>query len=75
MTAKVKPNPDPISDTVGVRERGEHGEAPVINDAAIELLRSWLEDDTESEAEQQEGLARLQEALDADRLPGHKLFA
>lgn len=50
-------------------------EAPVVNQAAIDLLTSWLEDDDEeSIAEQRESLEDLMRGLDADRLPDCKLF-
>lgn len=50
-------------------------ETPVINQAAIDLLTSWLEDDEESIAEQKETWAYLKRVLDEDRLSDRKLFS
>lgn len=43
------------------------------NQAAIELLRSWSEDDSDAE-EQRETWEYLKQALDEDRLSDRKLF-
>jgi len=50
-------------------------EKPFVNQAAIDLLTSWLENDDEvSIAEQRETWEHLQRALDDDRLPDCTLF-
>jgi predicted RNase H-like nuclease (RuvC/YqgF family) len=45
-----------------------------FNQPAIELLRSWLEDESESVEEQREALEMLMRAIDEDRGSGRKLF-
>lgn len=44
------------------------------NQPAIALLKSWLEDDSESEEEQRAALNWLMRALDEDRPSDRKLF-
>ncbi len=44
------------------------------NQAAIELLRSWREDDEYNEEEQKATWEFLKQALDEDRLSDRKLF-
>ena len=44
------------------------------NQPAIALLRSWLEDESESVEEQREALITLMRAIDEDRAPGRQLF-
>ena len=44
------------------------------NQAAIELLRSWREDDEYDEEEQKATWEFLKQALDEDRLSDRKLF-
>jgi len=45
-----------------------------INHAAIELLRSWREDDAYDEEEQRTTWEYLKQALDEDRLSDRKFF-
>jgi DNA-directed RNA polymerase subunit F len=67
-----KPQPERSSRAIEVVDP----EAPVINQAAIDLLTSWLEDDDEeSIAEQRETWAYLKRVLDEDRLSDRKLFS
>jgi len=50
-------------------------DAPVVNQALIDLLTLWIEDDDEeSIAEQRETWEVLQRVLDEDRLSDRKLF-
>jgi hypothetical protein len=50
-------------------------DARVVNQALIDLLTSWIEDDDEeSIAEQRETWEVLQRVLDEDRLSDRKLF-
>ncbi len=74
--AQTKPrraDSNPNSTSVVIENQTE---SHVINHAAIAVLASWLEDDgVESDEDQREALACLQEALDEHRLPGQKLFS
>lgn len=52
-------------------ENRYHAEQPQKNEALIQLLRSWREDD---EQEQRDTWEYLKQALDEDRLSDRKLF-
>ncbi len=65
----ASPLPSPLPD-----EQGARAEQIVRNQAAIQLLESWLTGDEEDAREQRETFEYLKRALDEDRLSDRKLF-
>ena len=69
-------NPSPVSSQKNLnKDEASQSAAPSLkNQAAIELLRSWREDDEYDEEEQKATWEFLKQALDEDRLSDRKFF-
>ncbi len=73
-TAYKNPPLGPSRKTLNRDESNQHVKLSAKNQAAIELLRSWCEDDEDDEEEQKATWEFLKQALDEDRLSDRKLF-
>ncbi len=72
--AYENPSSGPSRKTLNRDESNQSVELSAKNQAAIELLRSWREDDEYDEEEQKATWEFLKQALDEDRLSDRKLF-